>query len=135
MGYGPKRLAEIEAARKARKEEKARFSFKKTLVVLAAATVIVGGGLSLVASSYPDGLEWSIEKITGSTEVESEGGVYEAAGSVQETTAVLPDYAFKNSDTALGTTVSGIVGSIIVVGVCVGACYAFKFFRKKTYHG
>ena len=24
MGYGPKRLAEIEAARKARKEEKAR---------------------------------------------------------------------------------------------------------------
>ena len=112
-----------------------RFSFKKTLVVLAAATVIVGGGLSLVASSYPDGLEWSIEKITGSTEVESDGGVYEAAGSVQETTAVLPDYAFKNSDTALGTTFSGIVGSIIVVGVCVGACYAFKFFRKKTYHG
>ena len=67
--------------------------------------------------------------------MESDGGVYEAAGSVQETTAVLPDYAFKNSDTALGTTFSGIVGSIIVVGVCVGACYAFKFFRKKTYHG
>ena len=127
----------MEPKRISSKSEKreGRFSFKKTLVVLAAATVIVGGGLSLVASSYPDGLEWSIEKITGSTEVESEGGVYEAAGSVQETTAVLPDYAFKNSDTALGTTVSGIVGSIIVVGVCVGACYAFKFFRKKTYHG
>ncbi len=29
MGYGPKRLAEIEAARKARKEEKARLKKEK----------------------------------------------------------------------------------------------------------
>ena len=38
--------------------------------------VIVAGGLSLVASSLPDGLEWSISKITGATEVESTGGIY-----------------------------------------------------------
>jgi len=108
-----------------------RLSFKKTMAVLAVAAVVIGGGLSLVASSYPDGLEWSIEKLTGSTEVEAEGGAYEAAGSVQEATAVLPDYAFKDSDSALGTTVSGILGGTVVVGVCVGACYAFKFFKKK----
>lgn len=108
-----------------------KFSFKNTLVVLAVLTVLIGGGLSLVASSNPDGLEWSIEKITGSTEVESEGGIYETVGSVQETTALLPDYAFKGSESSFGTTFSGVIGSVIVVGVCVGACYAFKFFRKK----
>lgn len=108
-----------------------RFTFKNTLVVLAVVTVLIGGVLSLVASSNPDGLEWSIEKITGSTEVESDGGIYETVGSVQETTALLPDYTFKNSESSVGTTFSGIVGSVIVVGVCVGACYAFKFFRKK----
>ncbi|MCI6430065.1 MAG: energy-coupling factor ABC transporter permease [Oliverpabstia sp.] len=108
-----------------------RFTFKNTLVVLAVVTVLIGGGLSLVASSNPDGLEWSIEKITGFTEVESDGGIYETVGSVQETTALLPDYTFKNSESSVGTTFSGIVGSVIVVGVCVGACYAFKFFRKK----
>ena len=112
-------------------KKEGKISFKNTLVVLAVLTVLIGGGLSLVASSNPDGLEWSIEKITGSTEVESEGGIYETAGSVQETTALLPDYAFKDSESSFGTTFSGIVGSVIVVGVCVGACYIFKFFRKK----
>lgn len=112
-------------------KKEGRFTFKNTLVVLAVVTVLIGGGLSLVASSNPDGLEWSIEKITGSTEVESDGEIYETAGAVQETTALLPDYAFKNSESSVGTTFSGIVGSVIVVGVCVGACYAFKFFRKK----
>lgn len=112
-------------------KKEGKFSFKNTLVVLAVLTVLIGGGLSLVASSNPDGLEWSIEKITGSTEVESEGGIYETVGSVQETTALLPDYAFKGSESSFGTTFSGVIGSVIVVGVCVGACYAFKFFRKK----
>ena len=112
-------------------KKEGKFSFKNTLVVLAVLTVFIGGGLSLVASSNPDGLEWSIEKLTGSTEVEADGGIYETAGSVQETTALLPDYAFKDSESSFGTTFSGIVGSVIVVGVCVGACYIFKFFRKK----
>ncbi len=112
-------------------KKEGRFTFKNTLVVLAVVTVLIGGGLSLVASSNPDGLEWSIEKITGSTEVESDGEIYDTVGSVQETTALLPDYAFKGSESSFGTTFSGVVGSVIVVGVCVGACYAFKFFRKK----
>ncbi|MCI6005971.1 MAG: energy-coupling factor ABC transporter permease [Blautia sp.] len=113
--------------------KKEKMSFKKTMTVLAAAAVFIGGVLSLVASSYPDGLEWSIERITGSTEIESAAtGVYQAAQSIQDVTSVLPDYAFKGSDSMLGTTFSGIVGSLIVVAVCVGACYLFKFFRKNT---
>ncbi|MCI5901340.1 MAG: energy-coupling factor ABC transporter permease [Blautia sp.] len=109
-----------------------RFSFKKTLTILAVAAVFIGGILSLVASSYPDGLEWSIEKLTGSTEIESAAtGVYQTAGAIQEATSLLPDYAFKGSESVLGTTFSGIVGSLIVVLVCVGACYLFKLFRKK----
>lgn len=108
-----------------------KLSFKKTMTVLAILAVLIGGGLSLAASSNPDGLEWSIEKLTGSTELEADGEIYETAGSIQETTALLPDYAFKNSESVFGTTFSGIVGGIVVVGVCVGACYAFKFFKRK----
>lgn len=113
------------------KAEKARLSFKKTIVILAAASLLIGGGLSLAASSNPDGLEWSIEKITGSTEVETEGNIYDTVEGIQETTAVLPDYAFKGSESALGTSFSGVVGGILVVAVCVGACYAFRFFGRK----
>ena len=108
-----------------------KLSFKKTLGILAAAAAVTGGLLSLAASSLPDGLEWSIERITGSAELEASGGVYQTAGSIQEFTSVLPDYAFKGSESSLGTVFSGIVGALIVVAVCVGACCLFKFFRKK----
>jgi len=84
-----------------------------------------------LASSHPDGLEWSIEKITGETELEADSGIYDTAAEIQDKAALLPDYAFKDSDSAWGTTFSGVIGGGIVIVVCVGACYAFKFFRKK----
>ena len=115
-----------------RENEKNKVSFKKTIVVLAVVAALIGGALSLVASSHPDGLEWSMEQVAGTTELEADGGAYAAAENVQETTALLPDYAFTNSDSVAGTSFSGIVGGLVVVGICVGACYAFKFFRKKT---
>lgn len=112
-------------------EKKSRMSLKGTIVALFVAAVVIGGGVSLFASSHPDGLEWSIEKITGSTELEADSDVYDSAADIQEKTALLPDYAFKDSDSTLGTTFSGIVGGVVVIAVCVGACYAFRFFRKR----
>ena len=112
--------------------QKARFSFKKTIAIMAAAAAFIGGALSLAASAYPDGLEWSIERLTGATEIEAAGSAYETAEAIQETTSLLPDYAFRNSDSLLGTTFSGIAGAAVVAGVCVAACFAFKFFKKKT---
>ena len=110
--------------------EGSKLSVGRTLAILGVCAVLIGGGLSLFASSYPDGLEWSIERITGSTELEADGSIYEAAGSVQETTSLLPDYAFPDSESAVGTSFSGIVGGAIVALVCIGGCTAFKFFKK-----
>lgn len=107
-----------------------RFSFKHTLAIFAATTVLIGGLLSLTASSDPDGLEWSIERLTGSAELEASGRIYQSADSIQEVTSLLPDYAFRGSESAWGTAVSGIVGGLVVVVVGIGACYLFKFFRK-----
>lgn len=112
-------------------EQNGKMSFKTTVITLAVLALVIGGGLSLFASSNPDGLEWSMEKIAGTTELDASGQAYDTAASIQDTTSFLPDYAFKGSDTALGTTVSGILGAVIVVAVCVGSCYAFNFFRKK----
>lgn len=109
-----------------------RFSYKSALAVLAVATVIIAGGLSLLASQYPDGLEWSMEKVAGTAELEANGGIYDIIGSIQNITSVLPDYAFKNSQSAIGTSFSGLVGAVIVLGVCVAACYTFKFFKRKN---
>ena len=113
-----------------KEQEEGRFSFRHTLAVLAAAAVLTGGLLSLAASSNPDGLEWSIEKVAGGVELEADGGIYEAAGSIQETTSLLPDYGLKGSESALGTSVSGIAGAAAVVALCAGLCHIFKLFRK-----
>lgn len=109
-----------------------RISLHKMLAVLGIAALATGGILSLFASSHPDGLEWSIEKITGSAEVESiEGGVHAAAEKIQDITALLPDYAWKGSESAAGTAFSGIIGSLAVLGLCLAVCCIFRFFRKK----
>lgn len=108
-----------------------KLSFKGTIIAIAVAAAICGGAISLFASAFPDGLEWSMEQVAGTTELEAEGGVYDTAAGIQETTSLLPDYAFEDSESAVGTSFSGIVGALVVVGVCVGASYAFRFFRKK----
>ncbi len=109
-----------------------KLSYKKTIIALAVAALLCGGVVSLAASAFPDGLEWSMEKVAGTTELEAEGGAYDAAAGIQEATSLLPDYAFKNSESVAGTSFSGIVGSLVVVAVSVGACYAFRFFKKKA---
>lgn len=111
--------------------DKGTFSYGKTIIILAVTTLVIGGLFSLAASSYPDGLEWSLEQVTGHTELEQEGLIYEIGQSIQEKTALLPDYTWNNSDSPLGTTVSGILGCVVVVTVCIVASFIFKFCKKE----
>lgn len=111
-----------------------RMSFKQVIAILGVSVVIIGGGLSLIASGNPDGLEWSIEKVTGSTEIEAQkeySSAVDAAADIQEKTALLPDYAFRDSESPAGTSFSGVAGAIIVAGLTIGLSLLFKLFRKK----
>ena len=94
-------------------------STSKVIFALAALTIVVGCILSLFASAKPDGLEWAIGKTTeaalgSETELEAEGGLYEGAAGLQESTAFLPDYAFASDpENAAGAPVSGLVGATV----------------------
>lgn len=84
-----------------------RISMKKLILIFALAAMVIGGILSFLASSDPDGLEWSVMKITGTTELE--GVITEAARSaqkVQSSTAILPDYE---------NALSGVIGATMVL--------------------
>ena len=122
-------------------ESSGRFSVKTTIVVLAVVALVVGGGLSLVASTNPDGLEWSLFGNAEAGYSENMGldeehfgvssGLSEAAGNIQEATSFLPDYSFPDSESAAGTSVSGLVGCAMVAGVALLICFAGGFFRKR----
>jgi cobalt/nickel transport system permease protein len=99
--------------------------------VFAALSVIVAGGLSLLASSNPDGLEWSIEKTAGTAELEREGPVFDTAAGAVEKTAIFPDYALKNGEGAAAeTTIAGIAGSIITAVIACGIGLAIRAARR-----
>jgi len=98
---------------------------KNIIITLAVIALITGGLLSLFVSSHPDGLEWSIENITGSTEIKKENAFLKGAATIQEKTAFLPDYNFPDTGEegmAAGTTIAGILGGIftfLLAGITV----------------
>ena len=108
-----------------------KLSKKATITVLAVVAAVCAGVISLFASAFPDGLEWSMENVAGTTELEAGGGIYSVMESIQNATSFLPDYAFKNSEAAAGTSVSGIVGGLIVVALLVGISYLVRCSAKK----
>ena len=122
--------------------ESSKRSLKTVVAILAVVALVVGGGLSLMASSNPDGLEWALFGNAEEGYAENMGldeenfglssNAADTAGAIQEKTSFLPDYAFADNDSAVGTTVSGIVGSAMVAGVAVLICLAGGFFRRKN---
>ena len=120
-------------------------SMKKVLTGLIIAVVIVGGIFSWFASANPDGLEWSMEKTAGTTELDSPGGIHDTLSNLQEKTAFLPDYGFKLESEAeesatedevwpavsAGTSISGIIGGALTLGLAILIGFGVKFIKRK----
>lgn len=109
---------------------------KRFMAVMFVLAIVVGAGLSLFASTYPDGLEWAIQGITGSPEIERDGGIYDTAATIVEKTAFMPDYSFKSDGedgSVLGTSTSGIVGSLLtlILAIALGLILFYTMKPKK----
>lgn len=116
--------------------------------------VVAGGFLSWSASTHPDGLEWSIARVTGKRGLpDAAGGIGERLKSIQGKTAILPGYGFRPSlkvtepapstDPAgaassarprpdAGTSLSGLLGSGIVLCLTVLVGLTIRHFRKRS---
>jgi cobalt/nickel transport system permease protein len=139
---------------------------RTAVVGLAVAAAVVGGALSWFASTHPDGLEWSVARVTGGDEISAPpGGLRGELAEVQEKTAVLPDYGFRPSGdgepasaeaaspagapagapagdptgeaepwpaVSGGTSVSGIVGALVTLGVVGLVGYGLKSRRRRA---
>ncbi|MDD5724020.1 MAG: energy-coupling factor ABC transporter permease [Syntrophales bacterium] len=121
-------------------------SVRKVLAFFVIIALITGGALSWFASTHPDGLEWSIEKITGREELAvQERGIAPVLNKIQEKTAFLPDYTFRPAVTGdpeagngpawpsieAGTSVAGIVGSAMVLGLVLLTGIGVRSFKRR----
>ena len=109
---------------------------RKLLIGLTIAAVAVGGILSLYASAKPDGLEWSIERTAGTSELETAGAIHETLSDIQSNISVLPDYGFKDGEASglsanAGTSVSGIVGGAATLVIAALTGWAVNTFKNK----
>lgn len=108
----------------------AKFSRLTVLSVFAASAFVIGGLLSLVASSSPDGLEWSVER-AAEGKPECSGAMHLKAAEIQEKVALLPDYAFPDSDAAGGNVLSGLLGTGATLLLCAVGAYIVRK-RKRS---
>lgn len=92
----------------AQSQAKETRSLRPVMIVFGALALIFGITFTWIASSHPDGLEWSIERLTGSTDIinDTAAATRSAFANVQNVTSVLPDY---------DSTWSGIIGCTMVV--------------------
>ena len=141
-GARPELLMDVLPAKDDGKTNEGRLGLGAALAVLAVVTALVGGGFSLLASSNPDGLEWTLFGNSEAGYSENMGldeenfgirsSASEAAAKIQEATAILPDYQFAGSESPAGTSVSGLAGSA-VVAVLAGLVYFAGKARRKKY--
>lgn len=102
---------ELLAGERERREGGKR-NWGRAMTAIALAALLVGGSFSWIASSDPDGLEWSIERVAGPGGLEpAADGLHRAAASIQQTTALIPDY---------DTSLAGLIGCGAILLVVVG---------------
>jgi cobalt/nickel transport system permease protein len=101
---------------------------------LAAASLLIGGTLSWFASTDPDGLEWSIGKVSGREKVGSPSGLHGVFEELQEETALFPDYDIRENGRmkfrdggdeswpapSAGTSLAGVVGGVLSLLFAIG---------------
>lgn len=105
---------------------------RSLMIAFVVSTLLIGGCLSWYASENPDGLEWSIVRITGTDELpEPVFKEHKTLADVQEKTSILADYALPEGAThgnsqRLGKSLSGIVGGALTLLLCFLTGFALR---------
>ncbi|MCM1251103.1 MAG: energy-coupling factor ABC transporter permease [Alistipes sp.] len=106
-----------------RKHRNAKRRTTRSLAIIAGTALLIGGSFSWLASSRPDGLEWSIRQLTGTAEIETPpDAAHLAAASLQEATAALPDY---------DTSLAGLIGCGAILLAAWGGSRLLRTHREK----
>ena len=134
-----------------------RPAIKNVIVGFLLAAVVTGGVLSWFASTRPDGLEWAMHHSSGKEELEApKQGLHGLLAFIQEKTAFLPDYGFKENQqeergqpghqepsgksakeegwpaASAGTSASGLIGGAMTLILVVLIGLALRRHRRRT---
>jgi cobalt/nickel transport system permease protein len=121
----------------------------RIIAMLACAALVTGGMLSWFASSNPDGLEWSIEQVTGKPEITESTSIHHGLAQLQHQLASMPDYNFSPSDKPdpaaasktdpqqawpavdAGSSFAGVIGGLVTLILVMGIGYLLRPRRTR----
>lgn len=122
-------------------------SIRKVLAGFAITAIIAGGIFSGFTSANPDGLEWSIFKTAGKSQLKVTDGIHQRISEIQGKIALLPKYRFKtdqnkkNPDIGAGQgslfssnsgkSVSGLIGGGVTLGMVALAGFAIRMLKRR----
>jgi len=134
-------LAFVARARPSAQVEPGVSAPRRLVGSLLALALLAGGVLSWLASSRPDGLEWSLARQSGTAELQVPvNPLHRWAARLQQQTALLPDYAFQDAEagpastTKAGSALSGLLGGTITLLLVAGAGW-FLARRRRAAQG
>ena len=107
---------------------------KGAVIAIGIAAILTAGILAWFASSNPDGLEWAMFRTAGKEELQPpQDKIHETLAALQEKTAILPDYNFKQNSASVetetkeasdswpgisaGKSFAGIIGGILTLAI------------------
>ena len=95
-----------------------------TMAAIAAAALLTAGAFPRIASSDPDGLEWSIERTAAGAAPDGFAGgkLHRAAADIAGRTALMPDY---------DTSAAGIIGSGAIIAAALGISGILRAVRRR----
>lgn len=122
-------------------------TLRPVIIGLVVCAVLAGAFLSWFASTDPDGLEWSMTKVAGAAAVTGASGasVHDASAALQDKTAVMAGYGFKDSGVGeaggaevggagggassavdAGTSAAGLIGAALTLAIALAMGFVLK---------
>lgn len=131
--------ASLAAADAVTPKQTRKHNLPATLAVILLLALGVAGGVSLFASTAPDGLEWSLSQANPDPLEYRDGVLHQAADKVVEETALFPDYEAKNTADPQtdatrkqgGLSTPGLVGSLLTLLIASVISGGIWWFRRR----
>ena len=106
---------------------------KKVIIVIACIAVITGTILSLFSSGNPDGLEWSVIRTAGTSDLETQGRIFSVFSDIQQRLAFMQVYETgyeAGSHAGPGISPAGLIGAALVFALAGAAALIIHLVKK-----
>lgn len=105
---------------------------RQVIRLFAILATITGGGLTLLASTYPDGLEWSVKQLAKSGHLVTGKTLQSTTASIQHSTSIMPGYTLNGINSAFAPSLAGLLGGLLTLLIILGGFFILRQLKNRS---